>query len=279
MVDLAYDIVGSFIYCTGVYTFAKESGFSIGGFSGLGLIINHLTHLPVGILTLIFNIPVIIFSWKRMGKRFLAKSLKTILIQTAIMDFVMPLLPVYRGSPLLASLCTGILMGGGLVLVYMRGSSTGGTDFLILPLHKIFPHISIGQLSILMDGLILLLAALVYGNIDAALYGLIATFSCSEVMDRVLYGAGSGKMAMIISDHGQKIADSISRETDRGSTLVRARGTFSGLEHDLLLCACSKSQIYKVRESAHAIDPDAMVMITEMDEIYGEGFKKPDTTS
>ena len=70
MVDLAYDIVGSFIYCTGVYTFAKESGFSIGGFSGLGLIINHLTHLPVGILTLIFNIPVIIFSWKRMGRRF-----------------------------------------------------------------------------------------------------------------------------------------------------------------------------------------------------------------
>ena len=127
-----------------------------------------------------------------------------------------------------------------------------------------------------MDGIILLLAALVYGNIDAALYGLIATFCCSEVMDRVLYGAGSGKMAMIITDHGIDISKSISEETDRGSTLVKARGTFSGLEHDLLLCACSKSQIYKVRSCAHSVDPKALVMITEMDEIYGEGFKAPE---
>ena len=197
-------------------------------------------------------------------------------IQTLILDLVMPLFPVYRGNQLLAALFTGVLMGAGLVLVYMRGSSTGGSDFLTLSLHKVMPHISVGQFSLMIDSLILLAGAFAYGNIDAALYGLISTFACSQVMDRVLYGAGSGKMALIITDRGMEAAKAISDETDRGSTLVRSIGTFSGSERDLLICACSKSQIFKVRSAAHAVDDDALVMITEVDEVYGEGFKPPE---
>lgn len=168
-------------------------------------------------------------------------------------------------------------MGAGLVLVYMRGSSTGGSDFLTLSLHKVMPHISVGQFSLMIDSLILLAGAFAYGNIDAALYGLISTFACSQVMDRVLYGAGSGKMALIITAPGawRRPRPSATRPT-RGSTLVRSIGTFSGSERDLLICACSKSQIFKVRSAAHAVDDDALVMITEVDEVYGEGFKPPE---
>ena len=276
LIDLLYDVVGSVVYGVGIYLFASQGGFATGGFSGLGLMVNHLTGLPIGTLTLVFNIPVIILSYKTLGTVVLAKSRKTMVIQTLILDLVMPLFPVYRGNQLLAALFTGVLMGAGLVLVYMRGSSTGGSEFLTLSLHKVLPHISVGQFSLMIDSLILLAGAFAYGNIDAALYGLISTFACSQVMDRVLYGAGSGKMALIITDKGMEAARAISDETDRGSTLVRSIGTFSGTERDLLICACSKSQIFKVRSAAHAVDDDALVMITEVDEVYGEGFKPPE---
>lgn len=275
LVDLFYDLAGSLLFGVGIYTFMKAAGFATGGVSGLALIINHLTGLPIGTMMLVLNLPIILVSYRTLGRRFLLLSLKTMVIQTLIVDLVLPHFPVYTGSPLLAALFSGVLIGAGLVLIYMRGSSTGGTDFLILPLHKAMPHLSVGQFSLMIDSVILLFGALVYGNIDAALYGLISTYAATQVIDRVLYGTGSGKMAFIITTQGQQIAKSISEQTDRGSTLVRARGTFSGEEKDMLLCACSKSQIFKVRSAAHAVDEDALVMITEVDEVYGEGFKPP----
>lgn len=276
MLDLVYDVVGSLIFGLGLYTFAREGGFATGGFSGLGLMLNHLTGLPIGMLTLLLNIPLIILSYRTLGRFFLLKTLKTMIIQTLILDLVMPLFPTYRGNPLIAALFTGVLMGAGLGIIYMRGSSTGGSDFLILSLHKVLPHLSVGQFSLMIDFVILILGALVYGNIDAALYGLISTFACSQVMDRVLYGAGSGKMAIIITDHGMETAQAISDEIERGSTLIKAIGTYSGDGRDMLLCACSKNQIFKVRAAAHKVDERAMVMITEVDEVYGEGFKSPE---
>ena len=276
MLDLVYDVVGSLIFGLGLYTFAREGGFATGGFSGLGLMLNHLTGLPIGMLTLLLNIPLIILSYRTLGRFFLLKTLKTMIIQTLILDLVMPLFPTYRGNPLIAALFTGVLMGAGLGIIYMRGSSTGGSDFLILSLHKVLPHLSVGQFSLMIDFVILILGALVYGNIDAALYGLISTFACSQVMDRVLYGAGSGKMAIIITNHGMETAQAISDEIERGSTLIKAIGTYSGDGRDMLLCACSKNQIFKVRAAAHKVDERAMVMITEVDEVYGEGFKPPE---
>lgn len=274
-VDLIYDIVGSVLFSVGIYTFAKNSGFSTGGISGLGLMLNHLTGLPIGTITLLLNIPVIFLSYKMLGRSFLLKSLKTMVIQTAVLDLVLPHFPTYIGSQMLAAVFTGVLTGAGLVIIYMRGSSTGGTDFLILSLKKLLPHLSIGQFSMLVDGAILLLAGFVYGNIDATLYGLVATFACTQVIDKVMYGAGSEKLAFIITRNGMNTAAEISKELDRGSTLIKSIGTFSGEERDLLLCACSKSQIFKVRGMAHTADPGALVMITEVDEVYGEGFKPP----
>lgn len=276
LIDLLYDIAGSLVFGLGLYTFAREGGFATGGFSGLGLMLNHLTGLPIGTLTLLLNIPLIFLSYKTLGRWFLLKTLKTMIIQTMILDLVMPRFPAYQGNPLLAALFTGVLMGGGLGIIYMRGSSTGGSDFLTLSLHKVLPHLSVGQFSMMIDCVILMLGAAVYGNIDAALYGLISTFACSQVMDRVLYGAGSGKMAIIITNHGVETARAISDEIERGSTLIKAIGTYSGDGRDMLLCACSKSQIFKVRAAAHAVDERAMVMVTEVDEVYGEGFKPPE---
>ena len=275
LLDLLYDVIGSILFSIGIYTFAKSSGFATGGFSGLGLILNYITGLPIGIITFLLNIPVIILSYRMLGKRFLVKSIRTMIIQTIILDMVLPKFPAYTGNQLLASIFCGVFVGAGMVLIFMRGSSTGGSDFLVLSLRKLLPHMSIGQFNLLLDGVVLALGGVVYGNIDAMLYGLISTYACAQVIDRVMYGAGSGKLAFIVTRDGMETAGQISKVLGRGSTLVKAIGTFSGAPHDLLLCACSRNQIFRVRSLAHQVDRDALVMISEVDEVYGEGFKPP----
>lgn len=273
MMDLPYDVAGSILYVLGVYTFAKSSNFAPGGISGLALIFNYLWNLPIGTMSLVLNIPVVIVSYRVLGKWFLFKSLKTMAISTLFLDVVFPLFPMYTGNPFLAAVFSGVTMGAGLALIYMRGSSTGGTDFLIVAAKKLFPHFSMGQITMLADGAIIVLGWPVYGNMDAVLYGVVSAFAASVVVDKIMYGAGAGKLAIIITTEAKRISQRIDETVDRGSTLIEATGAYSDAPRELILCACSKSEIYKVQNAAHEIDPDAFVMITEANEVFGEGFK------
>lgn len=275
MVDLGYDVVGSILYAAGIYTFASSAHFAPGGFSGIALILNYFFSLPIGIITVVLNIPVILVAYKVLGKVFLLKSVKTMIISAIFMDSVFPLFPVYTGEPLLAALYTGALSGAGLALIYMRGSSTGGTDFIMMMIRKKYPHLSLGQISLVLDAIVILLGGLVFDGIDPILNGVVATVVTTVVIDKMTYGAGSGKMAIIITDQGMKVADLIAEETERGATLVDAVGTFSGSSKEMLICACNKREITKVRQSAYRIDPGALVMITSYDEAFGLGFKEP----
>lgn len=164
----------------------------------------------------------------------------------------------------------------GLALIYMRGSSTGGTDFLIVTIKKLKPHFSMGQVTLMTDLVVIVLGGFVFGNIDAVLYGVISTYAASVIIDKIIYGAGSGKLAIIITTDGYATAKKIDEETGRGATLIKAIGTYSGIERHLILCACGKAEIFKVRNAAHAVDPNAFVMITEASEVFGEGFTPPE---
>ena len=273
MWDVLADIAGGLFYALGIYTFAKAANFAPGGLSGLALITHHLWGLPIGIMTLVFNIPVILLSFRLLGKRFLFKSLRSMIVCTLFVDFLLPAVsPPYTGSPLLAALYSGIFLGAGLAVLYMRGSSSGGTDFLTMSVKVLRPHMSLGAVTMIIDLIIILMGWPVFGNIDSVLYGIVATGVTSIVIDKIMYGVGAGKLIIIISDHGQEVADKIANAIDRGSTLIRAIGTYTGSERQVLLCACNKSQAFKVRSAAHEVDENAFVMITETSEVYGEGF-------
>lgn len=273
MWDVLADIAGGLFYALGIYTFAKTANFAPGGLSGLALITHHLWGLPIGIMTLVFNIPVILLSFRLLGKRFLFKSLRSMIVCTLFVDFLLPAVsPPYTGSPLLAALYSGIFLGAGLAVLYMRGSSSGGTDFLTMSVKVLRPHMSLGAVTMIIDLIIILMGWPVFGNIDSVLYGIVATGVTSIVIDKIMYGVGAGKLIIIISDHGQEVADKIANAIDRGSTLIRAIGTYTGSERQILLCACNKSQAFKVRSAAHEVDENAFVMITETSEVYGEGF-------
>ena len=168
-VDLVHDILGSILFAIGVYTFAKSADFAPGGVTGLALILNHLWQCPIGTATLALNLPIILLSYRVMGRKFLFKSFRTMAISTFFLDIVFPFTPVYTGNPLLAALFSGAFMGAGLALVYMRGSSTGGTDFLIFTVKKLRPHFSMGQVTLLIDLSVILLGGVFFRNIDALL--------------------------------------------------------------------------------------------------------------
>lgn len=278
LVDLGYDIVGSFIYALGIYTFAKASNFAPGGISGLAIIANYLWHLPIGIVNIILNIPLIIISYKIVGRQFMLKSFKTMLINTIFLDLVFPMIPMYTGEPFMAALFSGVFIGAGLALFYMRGSSSGGTDFLIMTLRVLKPHMSIGMLTVLIDVVVIGLGWPVFGSVDSILYGCIASFATSIVIDKIMYGIDSGTLAIIITTNGFDVAEKISEVTGRGSTAIQAMGTYSKDSKDVLMCACSNKEAYAIRRAVFEIDEGAFVMVTETSSVYGEGFIEKNKT-
>lgn len=273
--DLFYDIIGSILYAAGIYTFAVAAHFTPGGISGLSIIINFFTPLPIGFCSLLLNIPIIAVSYKVLGKIFFVKSLKTMIISAFFMDIIFPLFPLYTGSPILAAIFSGALSGAGLALIYMRNSSTGGTDFLILSIKKKIPHLSIGIITFIIDGCIILLGGIVFRSVDAVLNGIIFTVVTTIVIDKIMAGFESGKMAMVITNYGTEIANVIGKEIGRGVTMIDAIGAYSGEGRKMLMCACSKSQVYNLRRIVNSIDSTALIMICPFDEAFGLGFKNP----
>ncbi len=277
--DVLHDVIGSVLYAAGIYTFAATANFAPGGITGIAMIINHFfPFLRIGLLSLIINIPVAIVCYRLLGRVFFFKSVKSMLISAFFLDIIFPLLPQYNGAenPLLAALFAGALSGIGLAIIYMPGSSTGGTDFVIMSIRKLKPHLSIGTISLVVDGVVILLGWPVFGNINAVLYGVLMTIVSTTVIDKVMYGTGTRRMLLVISDKAQEIANAIMEETERGATLADVRGAYTGKPHQMMMCVCSKVEVFTSRRIINRIDPNAIVMLTTVDEAYGEGFLEPD---
>lgn len=273
-IDILIDIIGGMLIAAGVYNFALYANFPVAGFTGIALILHHLFSLPIGIGTILLNIPVSILCYKYLGKTFFFNSLKTMVISSLLMDYVAPLLPVYTGSRLLAALCMGVLSGSGYALIFMRGSSTGGQDFVTMALKKARPHVTLGFLTLIFDTSVILIGSLfIFKEIDGFIYGTIVTYLMATVMDKMIYGTNEGKMSLIITDFGEEIAEQIENHTQRGSTLLKGMGCYSKKQKDIVLCACSNKEMYKISKAVKHIDPDAFTIIVKSNEVVGEGFK------
>ena len=144
-IDILVDIVGGMLVAIGVYNFAANSGFPVAGISGIALIFYHLFGLPIGTVTIALNIPIIIMCYRLLGKRFLIRSIKTMVISSLLMDYVAPLLPVYDGDRMLSAICVGVFAGLGYAIIYLRDTSTGGADVIIMSVRALKPHLSIGK--------------------------------------------------------------------------------------------------------------------------------------
>ncbi len=272
-VDIGFDIMGGFLYAVGIYTFARAAQFSTGGVGGIAIILNYLfPYLPIGTLSLVLNVPIIACCYKIIGKKFMLRSFVSMGIASFFTDIVVPFIPAYTGDKILASLFSGVFIGVGLALIYSRSSSTGGSDFVMMSVKKLKPHMSLGQIILMIECVVIVSGGFVFGNIDAVLYGLITTFSSTFCIDKIMYGFGGGKMIIVITQKGFELAESIDKEIERGSTIIKSLGGYTKEEKHMLLCVASRHQVFKVRNLAHKIDPVSFVTITDASEIFGEGF-------
>lgn len=273
--DILVDVVAGMVIAVGVYNFALNANFPVAGFSGIAIILYHLFRIPVGIGTILLNIPVSIFCYKFLGRTFFLKSVKSMIISSILMDYVAPMFPVYNGSRLLAALCMGVLCGGGYAAIFMRGSSTGGQDFITMAIKKVKPHMTLGVITFGFDICTILLGTiLVFKDVDGLIYGIIVTYLMAIVMDRIMYGIDEGKMTLIVTEHGDEVAEQIDEYSGRGSTILQGMGSYSKKKKDVVMCACNNKQMYTIKKMVRQIDPQAFTIIMESNEVVGEGFKE-----
>ena len=272
--DILADIAGGILIALGTYNFAAGSNFPMVGLNGIALIFYQLFGTPIGMVAMLLNIPIAAGCYRILGKDFFLRSIRTIIITSVIMDCVAPMFPVYEGDRMLAAICTGILSGLGYALIYMRNSSTGGADFIMMSIKAKKPHISLGKISFATDFLIVLIGvAVVTRDIDSLIYGAIISSLLSMVVDKVMYGVDAGKMTLIVTDFPEKVAEKIDELTGRGATFLKAEGSYSGEEKDVVMCACNNKQMFTIRSAVKAIDAKAFIIIMESNEVLGEGFK------
>ena len=273
-IDISIDILGGVLIALATYNFAAASEFPVVGLNGIALIFYHLWGLPIGKVALLLNIPIALCCFRILGRDFFLRSLRTIIITSFLMDYAAPLFPVYQGDRMLAAICTGVLSGLGFALIYMRDSSTGGADFIMLTLKALNPHLTLGKIAFVMDALIVLLGtAIVSKDVDSLIYGMIISFLLSVVVDKVMYGIDAGKMTLIVTDYAKEVAEKIDQVSGRGCTFLKAEGSFARDKKDVVLCACNNKQMYIIRTAIKEIDPNAFIIIMESNEVLGEGFK------
>lgn len=271
--DILYDIIAGLLIGIGLHNFALNAEFPVAGFSGIAIVLYHLFGLPIGLGTILLNVPVAIFCYRFLGKAFFVKSVKTIVITSLIIDHIAPLFPVYDGSRLLAAICVGVFCGIGYAMIFTRGSSTGGQDFISVSIKQVKPHMTLGIITFLLDLVTIVIGFIVvFKDVDGLIYGILVTYLMAVVMDRVLYGTNEGKMTLIVTSKGPEISKQIDNYSGRGSTILKGKGSFSGEEKDVVMCACNNKQMYTIKKIAHKIDPAAFTIIVESNEVVGEGF-------
>lgn len=273
LIRIFWEIVGSIFIAAGIYNFAVQAEFPMTGFSGISIILYRFFGIPIGASTILLNIPVAILCFKLLGKKFFISSIRCMIISSIFIDYIAPLFPVYTGSRLLAALCTGVIAGIGYALIYTQNSSTGGSDFIIMAVKALRPHLSLGKITFVIDMVIILAGGFLFRDVDGVIYGMIVNYLLAIVVDKVMYGMNAGKVALIVTDHGKAVCDAIDDACKRGTTILQARGGYKEDPRQVVMCACSTKEMYAVQRTAKETDPAAFVIIMESNEVHGEGFR------
>ncbi len=265
--------LGSVIFALAFNWFFAANQVAMGGVTGLAQVIHALIPaLSVGVLSFLLNVPLFLAGWKFIGFHLLASSLFSMAVSSLAIDAIAAVHTFAPMDPLLAALCGGALMGLGLGIVFTQGATTGGTDVVARLLKLKFPWLPMGKLMLIPDITVLVLAAAVFGRVEAALYGGVGLFAATKVMDTVLYGLDTSKVAYIISDRWRDVADALLRDMERGVTLLHGEGAFTGAEKRVLLVAFKQKEIVRLKRMVHEIDPHAFFIACDAHEVLGEGF-------
>lgn len=264
--------VGCAIYALAFNWFFQPNKISMGGFTGIAQIVNRfLPMLPVGITVFVLNVPLFYLGARKLGIKFVFSSLYAVAVSSLILDAMAMAYTFRPMDSMLACIYGGVLLGASSGLLLTVGATTGGTELAARLLKYKIHQLSIGRLCLCIDVMVICAYAMVFHNVNNALYGIIAMYISSLTMDMVVYGSINAKIAYIISAKSQEIAKHL-LQMDLGITLLDGRGGYSGDAKQVVLCAFKRSQIAAIKASVTAIDPHAFIIVCEAHEVLGEGF-------
>ncbi|MBN1350466.1 YitT family protein [candidate division KSB1 bacterium] len=266
--------LGAVLVSLSLLLFLVPAKIAPGGVSGLAMVFYHLFGLPVGVMMLCFNIPLFLIGIKLLGKRFGVRTLFAFTGVSLVYDFIDTFYKVQPATkePLLAAVFGGIILGLGLGLVFRMKGTTGGSDILGQIIHK-YSNVSLGIGIMIVDFVVISLAGAAFKDITLALYGFISLYASSKVIDLVLDGFDYARSIQIISSQKDEIIAAITEEMGRGGTEIRGVGFYTKEERNILFTVVTRKEVATVVQTIKQIDPNAFVIISNVHEVLGEGFR------
>ncbi len=272
-------IVGCAVGSAGFVLFLEPSGINCGGISGVAMLIKVVVDHPavtMGLLVYLMNIPLFIVGYKKIGKYFFYSSLVGMFVSGLGFDLWGKVLPILEVEPLVAVIFGAVFMGIGFGIVFLSGASTGGVDIIARLLKLKFRNCPIGKLILCFDMLTAVATGFVYGDYKNTLYSAIALFLSSTVVDYVVYSVDYAKVAIVITNCSEAVADTISQNLDRGVTYLNGQGYYSGQDKKVILTAVKRKQLAELKELVNKIDPNAFIILQDAQQVLGDGFKRYD---
>lgn len=267
--------VGTFLVSCGYVLFISPDKLVPGGIYGISIMLHHLLGTPIGLTALAFNIPLTLIGTKLLGPRFGAKTVVAFVLTSVYVDLLYYLYgskPLVPGETLVAALFGGLFIGIGVALTFKAKATSGGSDVIAMILQK-YTHLPSGQLMMMVDGCIVAVSLLAFGDWRIPLFSLVTIFVIGKVIDTTLHGFNFDKTLFIISEKHEDIRNSIIHDLKRGGTFLHGEGMYNHDRKQIIFTVVSPRELYLLEEYIHRIDPDAFIAVLEAFEILGKGFK------
>ena len=260
------------LYALSFNWFYAPNDFTVGGFTGISQIINFfIPVLPVGVMVIVLNVPLFVVGLKKFGFAFLCKSIYTMALSSVLIDVIDMIHRFSPMDPLLACLYGCVTLGVASGLIFREEATTGGSELGAWIVRSHVERLSIGNICLGIDLTIILIYAAVFRSLNNALYGALALYITTKVLDLVVYGQNTAKLAYIISDKYEEIMQEMIAR-DMGATLLNGKGIYTGSERPLLLCAVRNKEVVSIKRFIKELDPDAFFIVCDASEVLGEGF-------
>lgn len=266
-------MLGAVIMSIATSLFLLPNQLSSGGFSGIATITYYLFNWKMGTVILLLNIPFFILAFIRIGKEFVFKSIVGTMSLSFFIDFFDKFGPL-TNDRFLACIYGGILIGLGTSLILKASGSTGGSDLVSYIVKSFKPGLSTSNLIVIFDAIVIALNVICFRKLEVGLYSAISIYLMGKVIDIVFEGVGFSKMVFIISEKYDKISKDIGKKVFRGTTGIYSKGMYTNEEKMMLMCVASRREIIEIRQIAKKIDLKSFVIITNVREVYGKGFKR-----
>ena len=272
--DLLFFTAGGAVYAAAVLVFLSSNKISPGGVTGIASVLNYLSGFPIGTAVFLLNLPLLLLGFFKLGGIFIVKTTVGTFIMSVALDIGEAVFPYFKLDIMLSAIFGGLLMGLGQSLFMLRGATTGGSDIVAVLINRKIPHMTVGRLILLTDAAVVALAAVVYKNLESALYSVVALYAATKVIDIVIYGADRGKIVYAITGKPDKMSGEIMSLVGRGITAIDATGAYTGAKKKMLMCTVRPNEVSAVCKIIRENDGEAFTVIADAGEILGEGFKR-----